>query len=30
VAQGLVTNTLDSKEEMASFVERRRSEFEGW
>jgi 2-(1,2-epoxy-1,2-dihydrophenyl)acetyl-CoA isomerase len=30
MAQELVTNTLDSKEGVASFVERRPSEFKGW
>ena len=30
VGQELVTNTLDSKEGIASFVERRPAEFKGW
>jgi 2-(1,2-epoxy-1,2-dihydrophenyl)acetyl-CoA isomerase len=30
LAQELVTNTLDSKEGIASFVERRPTEFKGW
>ncbi len=30
VGQELVTNTLDSKEGVASFVERRAAEFKGW
>jgi 2-(1,2-epoxy-1,2-dihydrophenyl)acetyl-CoA isomerase len=30
VAQELITHTLDSKEGIASFVERRPSEFKGW
>ncbi len=30
IGQELVTNTLDSKEGIASFVERRPSEFKGW
>jgi 2-(1,2-epoxy-1,2-dihydrophenyl)acetyl-CoA isomerase len=30
MAQEMVTNTLDSKEGIASFVERRPAEFKGW
>ena len=30
MGQELVTNTLDSKEGIASFVERRPAEFKGW
>ena len=30
IGQEMVTNTLDSKEGIASFVERRPAEFKGW
>jgi 2-(1,2-epoxy-1,2-dihydrophenyl)acetyl-CoA isomerase len=30
IGQELVTNTLDSKEGIASFVERRPAKFKGW
>jgi hypothetical protein len=30
LAQELITNTVDSKEGVASFIERRPPEFKGW